>query len=104
MLYAARNAWPVGAIVEVALEFFDTDDSQWKPVIGFTAEGGVKLDRHGNVLTESYAGARKRDPRTNLPLGYFRSVWPLLTQTRLPQLRLRVNATEQINTSIEVEW
>lgn len=102
-LYASREAWPAGARVEIALELFDADDSKWKPVVGFTAEGGVAVDRNGNVLTESYAGTRKRDPLTNLPLSYFRHVWPLLTQTRLPQMRLRVNTTEQINTRIEVD-
>lgn len=104
VLYATRNAWPNAARVTVTIEYFDTDDSKWKPVVGFAANGGNAVDLRGNPVTESYAGTRKRHPETDQTLPYFRNVWPKLNAARLPQLRLRVNTTRAINSRIEVDW
>lgn len=104
MLYASRNSWPVAARVEIALEFFDNDDSKWKPIVQINTVGGTIRDRHGNIIPDSYAGSRKRDPNTNLAVPYFRHTWPRDLITRIPNTRLRVNTTRVINSLIELDW
>ena len=103
-LYATHNAWPLGSVVGIALQFFDTDDSEWKTLVGFTALGSATVDRKGNPVTEHGAVTRKRHPVTSQTLPYFRHVWPKRTRTRLPQLRLRVSTTHAIDSRIEVDW
>lgn len=72
-LYATHNAWPLGSVVGIALQFFDTDDSEWKTLVGFTALGSATVDRKGNPVTEHGAVTRKRHPVTNQTLPYFQS-------------------------------
>lgn len=104
MLYASRNAWHAAARVEIALEFLDADDSKWKPIAQINTVGGTIRDRAGNIMPDSYAGSRKRDPLTNLAVPYFRHTWPRDQNTRIPTVRLRVNTTRAINSRIELDW
>ena len=103
-LFATREAWPLAAVVEISLDYFNADINDWQILTRITALGSKVSDRHGNPVTEFSSGSRKRDPRTNLPLPFFRHVWPHDQSTRLPNLQLRVNTNLAINTRIAVDW